>query len=150
DWLTSDAFRHFSRNLILSDGAAALYLKAGSPEESSVELRAVTDPYLFLRSQDRAQAIRSVVEHLPSCSPDHALYDSVLGVPRLDAPEVAAWKQWCGARVSPKQILGEGLMAAAGWQCILAVEALKKRRHSAASVSVLGCNQQAIGAHFAT
>jgi 3-oxoacyl-(acyl-carrier-protein) synthase len=150
DWLTSDAFRHFSRNLILSDGAGALYLKAGVREKSSVELRAVTDPYLFVRSKDRARAILAVAEHLPSGSPDHILYDSLLGIPRIDAPEVAAWQNWTGTRVSPKQILGEGLMAATAWQCILAVEALKKGRHPAASVSVLGCNQQAIGSHFTT
>ena len=54
-----------------------------------------------------------------------------------------------GGAVSPKTVLGEGMMAASAWQCVIAIDALKQKRHSAASVSVVGCNQQAIGAHFA-
>ncbi|EEF61266.1 beta-ketoacyl synthase N-terminal-like domain-containing protein [Pedosphaera parvula] len=148
DWLTSDAFRHFSRKIILSDGAGAIYLKAGVPGNSSVELRSITDSHLFSRDHRRDQAIQRVAEQLPPCSPDHLLCDGLQGVPRIDAPEIAAWKSWNGARVSPKSILGEGLMAAASWQCIHAIQALRMDLYPAASVSVLGCNQQAIGAHF--
>jgi hypothetical protein len=39
-------------------------------------------------------------------------------------------------------------MAAAAWQCAAAIDALHQKRYAAASVSVVGCNQQAIGAHF--
>ena len=47
-----------------------------------------------------------------------------------------------------KKILGEGLMAAAAWQCVAAVDALRHNNFSAATVSIVGCNQQAIGARF--
>jgi hypothetical protein len=50
--------------------------------------------------------------------------------------------------MSPKTVLGEGLCAAAAWQCVLAVNSLKEKRHDSALVSVVGCNQQAIGARF--
>jgi len=67
----------------------------------------------------------------------------------LDGPEAAAWRDWNASRISPKRILGEGLMAASAWQCVAAVAALAEKKYAAANVSVVGCNQQAIGAHFA-
>jgi len=50
--------------------------------------------------------------------------------------------------LSPKVVLGEGLAAASAWQCVAAIDALRQQRFSAASISVVGCNEQAIGAHF--
>ena len=39
-------------------------------------------------------------------------------------------------------------MAAAAWQCVFAIDALREKRCEVANVSVVGCNQQAIGAQF--
>jgi len=50
--------------------------------------------------------------------------------------------------LSPKVVLGEGLMAASAWQCVTAVDALQLSRFRAANVSVVGPNQQALGARF--
>ena len=66
----------------------------------------------------------------------------------MDAPELDAWRGWKGERLSPKRILGEGLMAAAAWQSVLAADALMRGRCHAATVSIVGCNQQAIGARL--
>jgi hypothetical protein len=65
-----------------------------------------------------------------------------------DVAEAAAWRDWTGPRVSPKRVLGEGLMAAAAWQCVVACDAVASGRVSAANVSLVGSNQQAIGARF--
>ena len=62
--------------------------------------------------------------------------------------EKQVWSDWQGPRISPKLILGDGLCAAAAWQCVLAIQRLRQKRESAAIVSVVGCNQQAIGAYF--
>ena len=45
-------------------------------------------------------------------------------------------------------MLGDGLMASGAWQCVAACEALARGRFQAANVSVVGTNQQAIGARF--
>jgi 3-Oxoacyl-[acyl-carrier-protein (ACP)] synthase III len=148
DWLTSDAFHHFSRQVVLSDGAGAVYLKRDTGTANPIQLRYVTEPCLFTKGQGRAQAVKQVRAKLPPCSPDHLLSDSFQNIPRFDAAETNAWRNWTGGRLSAKTILGEGLMAAAAWQCVLAIDALKQERYAAASVSVVGCNQQAIGAHF--
>jgi 3-oxoacyl-(acyl-carrier-protein) synthase len=148
DWLTADAFRLFSRSLALSDGAGALYLKPAPDGPTGVELGSITNPHLFTPRQSRAQAARNLRAELPACSGTQLLVDGLQGVRRFDADEAAAWADWTGARLSPKLALGEGLMAAAAWQCIAAVDALRQDRYTAASVSVVGCNQQAIGAHF--
>ena len=66
----------------------------------------------------------------------------------LDGAEEQAWDGWPGRRLSLKRLVGEGLMAAAAWQCVLAVDALSRGPANEAMVSVAGCNQQAIGARF--
>jgi hypothetical protein len=40
------------------------------------------------------------------------------------------------------------LATASAWQCVAALDALRQGQHPASSVSVVGCNEQAIGAHF--
>jgi hypothetical protein len=79
---------------------------------------------------------------------DELLCDGVGSSPRADAPELAAWQDWTGPRISPKRILGEGMMAAAAWQCVAACDAVAGGKFAAANVSLVGSNQQAIGARF--
>jgi hypothetical protein len=86
---------------------------------------------------------------LPPGAADELLCDSRLGCARLDAAEAAAWRDWPGTRLSPKQVLGEGLMAASAWQCVAAVDALRGDRYRAAHVSVVGQTEAAAGARFA-
>ena len=85
---------------------------------------------------------------MPIGKPEHLLCDGTQGLRNPDAAELEAWRDWPGARLPPKMILGEGLAAASAWQCVAAIDALRQRQHPAATVSVVGCNQQAIGAHF--
>ena len=148
DWLTADAFRLFSRKATLSGGAGAVYLRRDATARPVVELRGITDSQLYSPNRSRAEAASLAREELPVGNATELLCDGTQDVPCLDASEAAAWAGWQGARVSPKKIVGEGLMAAAAWQCVLAVAALKESRHGAANVSVVGCNQQAIGARF--
>jgi hypothetical protein len=148
DWMTADACQLFSEAVVLSDGAGALYLKRGPALPGAIELRQVTDPFLYLQHQPRARAVEKMQVALAVTKTPAVLCDSRQGVARLDAAELAAWHAWNGGRVSPKQILGEGLMAAAAWQCVAAVDELQQKRYAAANVSLVGCNQQAIGARF--
>jgi len=79
---------------------------------------------------------------------EELLCDGIGNSPHADAAELTAWRDWTGPRLSPKRILGEGLMAAAAWQCVAACDALTGGRFIAANVSLVGSNQQAIGARF--
>ena len=147
DWLTADAYRLFSRNIILADGAGAVYL-AKTPGAQNVKLTAVTDAHLFHDRPSRIRAALRMRADLPAGNARELLCDSRTGVANLDRGEVKAWNSWGGARVSPKIILGEGLAAASAWQTVAAIDALQQRQCDAALVSVVGCNQQAIGARF--
>jgi 3-oxoacyl-(acyl-carrier-protein) synthase len=148
DWLTSDASHLFSRGSILGDGSGAVYLKKDFANGTMAELSCVTDCHLFLQRQSRVEAAARARSQLPASHPDHLLADGLQNVARVDAAETDAWRDWNGYRISPKKILGEGLMAAAAWQCVTAIDALAQNHCIAANVSVVGCNQQAIGAHF--
>jgi 3-oxoacyl-(acyl-carrier-protein) synthase len=148
DWLTTEAFRLFDRTAVVSDGAGALYLRRKSNNGRAVRLEAITQAHSFSKKQSRVQAAERARKELGGGGEESLLCDGLQGVLRLDRPEIAAWKDWAGSRLSPKRVLGEGLMAAAAWQCVAAVDALEQNQYNAAVVSLVGCNQQAIAARF--
>lgn len=151
DWLMADAYRHFSRRVVCCEGAGAVYLSNAPPAEGTgVELLAITEPRLYLNGMSRLQAIRQVRGELPCAGPDALLCDSAADWPARDRAELEAWKDWNASRLSPKRVLGEGLMAAGAWQCVAAVDRLRAGGHRTALVSIAGSHQQAIGACFST
>ncbi len=129
-------------------GLAASMVMAESCATTAVRLHSVTESHLFLQGQTRAETAQGMRAELPDGRAEFLLCDGTQGLRKLDAAELAAWSDWPGARLSPKKILGEGLAAAAAWQCVAAANALRQDQHPAATISVVGCNQQAIGAHF--
>ena len=148
NWITADALRLLDRPAIIAAGAGALCLCRDPKLSAGVELTAITDAHTFSARRNRAQAARAMRHQLGKNSPGDVLCDGLGNSPRADAAERAAWSDWNGPRISPKKILGEGLMAAAAWQCVVACDALAEKRFAAANVSLVGSNQQAVGARF--
>jgi hypothetical protein len=148
NWITADALRHLDRLSVVAAGAGALCLCREHAWSAGVELAAITDAHTFTSRLSRAQAAQAMRRQLGPQLPGELLADGAGDNPRADAAERAAWTDWTGARISPKRILGEGLMAAAAWQCVAACDAVAVGRVAAASVSLVGSNQQAIGARF--
>ncbi|MCU0783326.1 MAG: hypothetical protein MUF81_04605 [Verrucomicrobia bacterium] len=119
------------------------------------ELACVTDSFPFTTSRDRAAAARKMKGQLDSARVElsvggrqQLLCLGTQKLPRGDAAELAAWADQASPRLAPKEILGEAFAAAAAWQCVAACDALQRGAFSAANVSVVGANQQAIGARF--
>jgi 3-oxoacyl-(acyl-carrier-protein) synthase len=148
NWLVADALRHFEHSAVISAGAGALCLTLDSALSLGVELNAITDAHTYAALKTRPRAALAMREQLPPGGPDQLLCDGLGDSPRTDASELAAWRDWTGPRISPKRVLGEGLMAAGAWQCVAACEAVAAGRFAAANVSLVGSNQQAIGARF--
>jgi 3-oxoacyl-(acyl-carrier-protein) synthase len=148
NWITADALWHLDRHAVISAGAGALCLCRDAKLSSGVELAAITDAHTFSARLNRAQAAQAMRGQLGKNLPGELLCDGIGNSPRTDAAELAAWRDWTGPRISPKRILGEGLMAAAAWQCVSACDAVAGGRFAAANVSLVGSNQQAIGACF--
>ena len=148
NWLRADALWHLEHAAIISGGAGALCLCGKPPGPPGVELGAITEAHTYSARKSRVQAARAMRKQLGPTSPGELLCDGIGDSPRADKPELAAWSDWAGPRVSPKRILGEGLMAAAAWQCVAACDAVARGEFAAASVSLVGCNQQAVGARF--
>lgn len=148
NWITADALWHLERSAIITAGAGALCLSREAKWSAGVELAGVTDAHTYSSSQKRMQAARAMRAQLGKSSAGELLCDGIGGSPRVDVPELAAWQDWAGPRLSPKRILGEGMMAAAAWQCVAACDAVAGGRFIAANVSLVGSNQQAIGARF--
>jgi len=148
NWILADALWHLERPAILTAGAGALCLSRNPKLSAGVALAAITDAHTYSAQNNRTRAARAMRRQLGDSSPRDLLCDGVGSGPRTDVPELAAWRDWTGPRVSPKRVLGEGLMAAAAWQCVAACDAVAGGRFAAANVSLVGSNQQAMGARF--
>jgi hypothetical protein len=146
DWTTAEAFSLFEREIVIAAGAGALYLR--NEPEKTAELLSITKPRLYSRNQRRSVAARNVRDHFGSGTSQQLLCDGLTGLPHLDADEQNAWQDWAGPRISPKQVLGESMAAAPPWQCIAAFQEAQATGCREAIISVVGCNQQAIGARF--
>ena len=147
-WLLGDALSLFECSAIISSGAGAICLSLNAEFSLGAELNAITDAHTFSNESNRSQAARLMRSQLPPGSLTELLCDGIADHSRADEPERLAWNDWPGKRLSPKRILGEGLMAAAAWQCVAGADAVARRESPAANVSLVGCNQQAIGARF--
>jgi hypothetical protein len=148
NWLVADALRHLDRPAIAAAGAGALCLCRDPALSAGVELLAITDAHTFTSRQTRAAAAQAMRRQFSAYAPGDLLVDGLANSPRIDAAERAAWSDWPGPRLSPKHVFGEGLMAAAAWQCVTACDRLAAGRFDAANVSLVGANQQAVGARF--
>lgn len=148
NWITADALWHLDRPAVVSAGAGALCLCRHPEQSIGIELAAITDAHTFSANKSRIQAAIAMRTQLGKTSPPELLCDGLGNNSRTDAAERAAWKDWNGARLSPKRIFGEGLMAASAWQCVAACDAMAAGKSAAANVSLVGSNQQAIGARF--
>ena len=148
DWLTADATRLFGPEIIISDGAGALYLKREA-DSKNIQLSAVTDAQLFHGAPSRLRAAERVRAELAGKHRNaEILFDSTQGLERPDRDERKAWADWDQPRQSIKRIFGEGFMAAAAWQAVAAIDALRDGQFEAATVNIVGCNEQAIAAQF--
>jgi hypothetical protein len=148
NWILADALWHLDRPAVIAGGAGALCLSRDPELSAGVELSAITDPHTYSGQNTRLRAARAMRGQLGEGAPKELLCDGIGDSPRTDAAEHAAWRGWAGARLSPKRILGDGLMAGAAWQCVAACDAVAGGKFPAATVSIVGSNQQAIGARF--
>jgi hypothetical protein len=147
DWAVADAWHFFSRHTVVAEGAAALLLSRSPGPLPLAQLERVTEPVLYLH-RDPLEATRETRNQLPAPSPQDLLVDDRTGLSRTDQVIDAAWANWPGSRLSPKQILGEGLAAGTAWQCLAALDALRQTATPSATVAATGCNLQAAAARF--
>lgn len=148
NWIIADALAHLDRQAITAAGAGALCLCREETFANGVELAAITSAHVYSARQSRRQAASAMRAELGNIPPGELLCDGLGSSPRTDAAERAALADCNGPRLSPKKILGEGMMAAAAWQCVAACDALAEGRFPSASISLVGSNQQAMGARF--
>lgn len=148
NWILADALWHLERRATISGGAGALCLSQNSKLSAGIELARITDAHTYSSRTPRVDAVRRMRAELNGTPAAELLCDGLGDCARTDAAEHAAWEDWTGPRLSPKRILGEGLMAAAAWQCVAACDAVAQGEFKAANVSLAGANQQAIGARF--
>jgi hypothetical protein len=147
DWIVADAVRLFERRAVHSDGAGALCLSCNR-SGAIAELVCVTDSFSYTLNRGKQAAALQMRSQLPGFAPKEFLCLGTQRLPRADAAEAAAWKDWTGLSFAPKQCLGEAFAASAAWQCVVACSAIQQFQVPASNVSVVGANQQAIGARF--
>jgi hypothetical protein len=138
DWIVADAVRLFRRATIYAAGVGAIYLKNNQP--AAVELAAITDSFTFTQKQSYLAAAKLMESQLPAGGIKELLCVSAGShSTQVDRP---------GQPLAPKAIVGESFVASAAWQCVAACDAISCGKFTAANVSVVGANQQAVGARF--
>lgn len=139
DWLSAEGLRLYSRSLVPSEGAGAIYLEMG---EGPAIIEALPDPVSFT-GRSRMEAALQLREGL-SLADDGStlLVDSRSGIRSFDEPETAMWRDWTSPAWSPKRVLGDSMGAAAAFQVVAAVEALKSGPWIQTVVSSMGSNLQ--------
>jgi len=150
NWIIAEALRFVDRTAVPAAGAGALCLCRDREFSIGAELACITDAHTFTSGRPKAQAALAMRRQLDGHSLADLLVDGSGNSPRTDAAERAAWDDWTGARLSLKQVFGEGLMAAAAWQCVAACDSVARGKFAAANISLVGPNQQAIGARLRT
>jgi len=145
DWLTVEASALFEPGIVVSEGAGAIYLKNC---DGGVALEAVTDAFSFNDRASRTLAAARMQAELTQAGSADLLCDGRTGVAREDQAETEAWASAVMPRSSVKKVLGESFAAASAWQCVLACERVASGTVKSVHVSVVGCNQQAIGARW--
>jgi 3-oxoacyl-(acyl-carrier-protein) synthase len=148
-WPVAEAVSGFARRLTTGEGAGALVLAREQSDPPAPRLERITDAHLYAGQATKHAAARALRRDFPESNSRELLVDARCGVARVDQAESAAWQDWPGPRLSPRVLLGEALSAATAWQCVAACAALADGHTAAANVSVVGGNQQAIGARFA-
>ncbi len=143
DWLSADAVRLFDRTKFLSEGAGAVLLG----RRGSVKLDVITDENLY-HTSGKSSALTKMREQLGASSSGALLSDSTSHEKGISKEEHQVWKDWTSPRISPKSILGEGLMASSAWQVVAAADAIIHRRATEAIVSIAGFHQHAVGARL--
>ncbi len=147
DWMMVDSFHMFNRQTIVGAGAGAVLL-VREDAANRPRIERITSPFCYSPQVRPVEAAQQMRAELPEGKPGSLLCDSRQRIANLDRPEDCAWLSWTHETASPKAILGEGLMASSAWQCVYAVDALTRGQYSTANISIVGSNQQAIGAHF--
>jgi hypothetical protein len=148
NWIIADALVLLDRQSIATAGAGAICLCRDEKFSAGVELAAITDAHVYSSKQNRLQAAHAMRTQLGEISSGELLCDGLGGSPRADAAEQTAFAGCASPRASVKRIFGEGMMAAAAWQCVAACDAVMEKKFTSASVSLVGPTQQAIGARF--
>ena len=142
DWLSAEGAALLDRTLIVSEGAAAVYLER-TEDGGAIQIEG---PHPVTGKAARFRAAQAVSQSLTGgVTGSHtALFDGLSGSAG-DRPERQAFATWAGPRQSPKTVLGDGLGAAAGWQIVAAHLWQTAHPESVAAVSCIGANQRAVG-----
>ncbi|MGJ8633115.1 MAG: beta-ketoacyl synthase N-terminal-like domain-containing protein [Luteolibacter sp.] len=141
DWLTLEALSLYSKDLIATEGAAAVYVEK-TPSE--IALQTLSGSFTYTDSQERLTAITQAFGSIKN--KNGILVDGLTGSSRLDKDEAAITASCAACRLSPAKTLGEGMGIRYGLQTIAAIESLKD--HHTASILAAGTNQQSFSAHL--
>lgn len=141
DRLTLQGLRFYSRDLIATEGAAAIYVEAN---RSPIAIQSLNGPFDYTDANERRTAIREAWDAVKRSSPA-LLVDGLTGANRIDRDEAEVIANLPGPRLSPAKILGEGMGVRCGFQTVAAIGALQAGATSA-SILASGGNQHAFSA----
>ncbi len=145
-WVSTTGRGLFDRDVITSEGAAAVYLERST--KPKIELTAVTDPFIPGGKNDRKQAILKARTQLGPCGEEAVLVDGCHDFGPTSRAEKQAWSDWKENRLHPMQILGDSMAVSSGWSVVLGCEMLARGKAKESVISAAGGNQQVVCARL--
>jgi 3-oxoacyl-[acyl-carrier-protein] synthase II len=145
DWISDEALMLFGKNLVSTEGAAAVFIERTDKPEA-IRIEGLTPALTFTTKMRRELAASQMKSALTAHDHGHARLFHGLGAgDRADRAESDAWKDWTRASTSVRPIMGEGFSVTGGWQTVLACEAISRNECPQALVSAVGLNEQTVG-----
>lgn len=143
DWLTLEGLGLYGRDLIATEGAAAIYVESNP---SAIAIKRLNGPFPYTDAAERRAAIAGAWDAEQELH-EGILLDGLSHSARIDKDEAAITESWKGPRLSSARVLGEGMGIRHGLQTIAAIEALQ-HDHSSALILASGGNQHAFSARL--
>ena len=137
DWLTLEGLGMYSKGVVATEGAAAVYVEAAP---SAVAVKEFHGPFSYYDAAGRKDALADAWGAY--AGEGELLMDGLVGVPRMDRDEISATAGWGGKRLSPAKVLGDGMGIRCGFQTIAALGALEDG-YDSVDVFTGGGNQHA-------
>ncbi len=145
-WVSTQGRSLFDRDVVTSEGAAAVYLEKSTDPE--IELATVTDPFFPGGKKERGTAILKARTQLGPCGDEAVLIDGCHDFGPTSEAEKKVWSDWQGDRLHPVEVFGDSMAVSSGWSVVLGCEMLAKGKAKESVISAVGGNQQVVCARL--
>lgn len=143
DWLSAEALNLYQKGAAVTEGAAAVLV---DHQPSDLSISQINGPFSYRTSSEKMEATQRAASTLEGeTSRLDLVVDDISGFGHFDQNQAQLLDQIANQQLSPKTVLGDAFGVSAGFQTLVAIDALQSDS-SAVAVLSPGGNQHAFSA----